>query len=79
MRPAGTLTQLLLTILLLMGMNTAVQARNQPNILFVFADDWGRYASAYGKLEPGTVNDIVKTPVFDQLAAEGALMTRAFV
>ncbi|MBC7964910.1 MAG: hypothetical protein H7Z17_03205, partial [Fuerstia sp.] len=25
-----------------------VRAGERPNILFVFADDWGRYASAYG-------------------------------
>ena len=23
----------------------------QPNILFAFADDWGRYASAYQRIE----------------------------
>ena len=27
-------------------------AEDRPNILFVFADDWGRYASAYGAVEP---------------------------
>ena len=25
-----------------------LNAADRPNILFVFADDWGRYASAYG-------------------------------
>jgi N-sulfoglucosamine sulfohydrolase len=52
----------------------------RPNILFAFADDWGRYASAYARLDgPGTINDVVRTPNFDQLAAEGVLFRHAFV
>lgn len=52
----------------------------RPNILFAFADDWGRHAGAYAKADgPGTVNDVVKTPNFDRLAAEGVLFRRAFV
>jgi N-sulfoglucosamine sulfohydrolase len=53
--------------------------REQPNVVIVFADDWGRYASAYGRLEPGSVNDLISTPNFDGLAARGVLFTRAFV
>ncbi len=52
----------------------------RPNILFVFADDWGRHASAYAKLDgSGTVNDIIQTPAFDRIAREGVLFRRAFV
>lgn len=51
----------------------------RPNIVFAFADDWGRYASAYAKLEPGGPSDIVSTPNFDMLAAEGVLFTQAYV
>jgi N-sulfoglucosamine sulfohydrolase len=50
-----------------------------PNILFAFADDWGRYASAYAPIEPGGPCDVVRTPVFDRVAKEGVLFTRAFV
>jgi arylsulfatase A-like enzyme len=51
-----------------------------PNILFAFADDWGRIASAYAKLDgPGTFNDVVQTPNFDRVAREGVLVRRAFV
>jgi N-sulfoglucosamine sulfohydrolase len=57
----------------------AVGATKRPNILFAFADDWGRYASAYGKLEPGGINDVVKTPNIDRIANEGVLFRRAFV
>ena len=52
---------------------------HQPNILFAFADDMGRYASAYAKLEPGGLNDIISTPHFDRVAKEGALFRNAFV
>ncbi|MHB8897410.1 MAG: sulfatase family protein [Thermoguttaceae bacterium] len=51
----------------------------RPNILFAFADDWGRYASAYATLEPGGPSDVVRTPHFDRVAREGALFTHAFV
>lgn len=52
----------------------------RPNILFAFADDWGRYASAYAKLDgPGGINDLIRTPHFDRVAREGVLFRRAFV
>lgn len=58
----------------------AVRAADRPNILFAFADDWGRYASVYQDVNgPGTVNDIVKTPNFDRVAKEGVLFKNAFV
>jgi N-sulfoglucosamine sulfohydrolase len=53
---------------------------SRPNILFVFADDWGRYASAYRDIDgEGTPNDLVDTPHFDRVAREGALFRNAFV
>jgi arylsulfatase A-like enzyme len=52
----------------------------RPNVLFVFADDWGRFASAYAKLDgPGTICDTISTPNFDRIANEGVLFRRAFV
>ncbi len=52
----------------------------RPNILFCFADDWGRYASIYATLEKQpSLNQIVKTPNIDRLAREGVLFRRAFV
>lgn len=54
--------------------------QQRPNILFAFADDWGRFASAYAKLDgPGTINDCVQTPNFDRVAREGVLFRRAFI
>lgn len=50
------------------------------NILFVFADDWGRYASAYAKVDGRpTPNDLIQTPNVDRVAREGVLFSRAFV
>ena len=53
---------------------------DRPNILFAFADDWGRYASIYRTVQGDqTPNAIVNTPNFDRIAREGALFTNAFV
>src|SRR5690606_31764445 len=50
----------------------ADEGAKRPNILFAFADDMGRYASAYAKIDgPGTINGVVNTPSFDRLAREG--------
>ena len=44
----------------------------RPNVLFAIADDWGwPHAGAYG-------SKAARTPVFDRLAKEGVLFTRAF-
>lgn len=52
----------------------------RPNILFAFADDWGRFASAYAKVDgSGTANDVIRTPHIDRIAREGVLFKRAFV
>src|SRR5688572_7958856 len=52
----------------------------KPNIVFAFADDWGRFASAYAKLDgPGGINDVLRTPNFDRVAREGVIFRRAFV
>lgn len=54
--------------------------QRQMNILFCFADDWGRYASAYARHEKHpSPNQVVKTPNIDRVAREGALFRNAFV
>ena len=51
-----------------------------PNIVFAFADDWGRYASAYrGRPGEGTIHELIDTPNFDRVANEGALFLNAHV
>ena len=71
----------LLTVLLVASCGGA-QAADAPkwNILFCFADDWGRYASCYAKVDGRpTLNDVVQTPNVDRLAREGVLFRNAFV
>lgn len=52
----------------------------RPNILFCFADDWGRYASCY-RDQPGAspLNHCLATPAIDRVAREGLLCRNAFV
>ncbi len=58
----------------------SIGAESQPNIVFAFADDWGRCASIYADVEgPGSMNDVVRTPTFDQIARRGVLFRNAFV
>ena len=58
----------------------AAEPVERPNVLFCFADDWGRYASAYAALEKRpSPNQVVKTPNIDRVAARGAIYRNAFV
>lgn len=37
--------------------------KTRPNIVFAFADDWGRYASAYADYEgPNSLNALIESP-----------------
>ncbi len=52
----------------------------RPNIVFCFADDWGRYAGAYAKIDSRpSLNQIIKTSNIDRIAGEGAIFRHAFV
>lgn len=59
----------------------APAAETKPlNILFCFADDWGRYAGAYAALDGRpSLNQVIKTPHVDRIAREGLLFRNAFV
>src|SRR3954469_24511865 len=82
-RRMPSLSRLLsLLFLSLTGFAAAVHGADaaRPNILFVFADDWGRHASAYAKLDGRpSMNDVIKTPNCDRIAREGVLFRNAFV
>lgn len=53
---------------------------SKPNIVFAFADDWGRYAGAYSAYEgPNSLNALIETPNFDRVAREGVIFQNAFV
>ncbi|MEY3584507.1 MAG: hypothetical protein RJA48_1590, partial [Verrucomicrobiota bacterium] len=70
------------TILAALTLATAAFAAEgkRPNILFFFADDWGRFARIYAEADGrGGINDVVRTPHFDQLARQGVLFRNAHV
>ena len=72
------LPALLLTLLAASGF--ALSAPQRPNILFFFADDWGRFARVYA--EHGNLagtNSLLRTPNLDRLAKEGVLFRNAHV
>jgi arylsulfatase A-like enzyme len=59
-------------LLLALLLAPTAQSDPRPNILFLIADDWGYgHAGCYG-------DKVVKTPTFDQLAADGVLFTRSY-
>lgn len=67
------------TFSLLFLLPLLARADKKPNILMLFADDLGRYASAYASKNLPSANDIISTPTFDRIASEGVLATNAFV
>ncbi|MCB1276386.1 sulfatase [Prosthecobacter sp.] len=69
------------TLLCFLALTTFAAAADKPlNILFLFADDWGRYASIYAEHEKfPSPNQVIKTPNIDRIAREGALFRRAYV
>ncbi|MDF1753743.1 MAG: sulfatase [Verrucomicrobiales bacterium] len=55
-------------------------ADERPNILFAFADDWGKYASIYAEIDgDGSLNELIETPNFDRIARGGVLFKNAHV
>ncbi len=68
------------SVLTLFCASAARSADKRPNILFAFADDWGRHSSAYAKADgPGTENDVIRTPNFDAIAQSGVLFNHVYV
>jgi N-sulfoglucosamine sulfohydrolase len=79
-----TMTRIILLFAVLAGCLAGTPASGadvrRPNILFLFADDWGRHAQIYTETDcPGGVNDVVRTPHFDRLARQGVLFRNAHV
>jgi len=70
----------LLLCVLISRLAAADGAAPRWNILFLFADDWGRYASAYAAIDgKPSLNDVIQTPNCDRIAREGVTFRRAFV
>lgn len=61
----------LITVILLGQQLTTLEAAEQPNILWIIAEDMGPELSCYGTPE-------VKTPTLDRLAEKGMLFNNAF-
>ncbi len=54
--------------------------KKRPNILFAFADDWGRYAGCYTKFHgENSLSALIETPNIDRIANEGVIFTNALV
>ena len=71
---------IVVVFLLLAKISNAGETAPRWNILFIFADDWGRYASCYKGLDGRpTLNDVIKTPNVDAVAQQGVLFKNAFV
>ncbi len=71
-----------LHLLMLLGCAAASAAEpaKTPNVVFCFADDWGRYASCYAALDAKpTANSVMKTPNIDTVAKRGVVFRNAFV
>jgi len=66
----------LLVLLATGGLTRAEEQR--PNILFFFADDWGRYASIYADADKPSLNDVISTPNIDRIGREGVVFENAF-
>lgn len=84
MKISAAKTFILRSLILVSGIGLAAVAvareSSRPNILFAFADDWGRHASIYAEIDGrGGVNDVIQTPNFDRIAREGVLFRHAFV
>ena len=73
------LTFVIAALLCSAGIGPALVAAERPNVVVVFADDWGHFASIYARRRSGTINDVVRTPNFDRLAESGVLFKNAFV
>ncbi|MEC7598095.1 MAG: sulfatase-like hydrolase/transferase, partial [Planctomycetota bacterium] len=67
-------------LLALLATGSFARADDQrPNILFFFADDWGRYASIYADESRASLNDVISTPNIDRIGREGVVFSNAFV
>ena len=56
----------------------AAAADPRPNIVFFYADDWGRVASCYADPARPSPSDVVETPNIDRVAREGVRFENAF-
>lgn len=63
----------ILLVCTLLPILSAYSADDRPNILFFFADDWGRYASVYSDADTPSLNDVIATSNIDRIGNEGVI------
>lgn len=68
----------LLNLILPLMLVASVSADDRPNILFFFADDWGRHAGVYADAEQPSISDVLETPNIDRIGKEGVIFENAF-
>jgi arylsulfatase A-like enzyme len=83
-RFSKSIFQTILILLCVTGVGHAAKADEpaaaRPNVVFLFADDWGRYASVYAETDaPGGLNEVIRTPHIDSIARAGVLFRNAFI
>ncbi len=66
-------------VVVLVSFPSWTRAIAPPNIVLLFGDDLGRYASVYRDPAKPSPNDIINTPNMDRIAREGTLFWNAFV
>ena len=82
MKPTAFLSAVALLLALPAAVRGADPAKpaKRPNILFCFADDWGRYAGIYTNVETRpSINQVLQTPTLDRVGREGVIFRNAFV
>lgn len=57
----------------------AASSVDKPNLLFLFADDWGRYGGMYEDAGHPSYREVFRTPRLDRLAADGVVFENAFM
>ncbi|MCT4646673.1 MAG: sulfatase [Carboxylicivirga sp.] len=76
------LRYILISLLIALSLCGSAQVDDSQryNIVFLFADDWGRYASIYDKIDGGnTINSVFETSNIDKIANDGIVFTNAHV
>ena len=76
-----TMKKMITAVLVIAAVGGCLEASatKKPNILFFYADDWGRIASCYADDDRfNGLSSAIQTPTFDRLAAEGVQFANAF-
>jgi N-sulfoglucosamine sulfohydrolase len=68
----------LLLVVALASLTARAAGPSRPDILFFYADDWGRMASCYADPARPSLSDVINTPHIDRIAREGVKFNHAF-